>query len=72
MRKVSIEKRYEDRDEVVGHLLVELSTADMSKPTLSRIDHLVIARVRQRNRGLPTDFYFFQGGSNCSIAESCH
>ena len=50
MRKVSIEKRYEDRDEVVGHLLVELSTADMSKPTLSRIDHLVIARVRQRNR----------------------
>ena len=72
MRKVSVEKRIEDRDEVVGRLLVELSTADMSKPTLSRIDHLVIARVRQRNRGLPTDFYFFQGGSNCSIAESCH
>ena len=72
MRKVSLEIRVEDRDEVVGRLLVELSTADMSKPTLSRIDHLVIARVRQRNRGLPTDFYFFQGGSNCSIAESCH
>ena len=72
MRKVSVVKRYEDRDEVVGRLLVELSTADMSKPTLSRIDHLVIARVLQRNRGLPTDFYFFQGGSNCSIAESCH
>ena len=72
MRKVSLEIRIEDRDEVVGRLLVELSTADMSKPTLFRIDHLVIARVRQRNRGLPTDFYFFQGGSNCSIAESCH
>ena len=58
---VFVHKDKVDRDDdVQGSALVELSTADMSNPTLARIDCFVIARCPQRNRGWPTDFYFLQ------------
>ena len=55
--------KVDEEDDEQGATLVELSTADMSNPTLARIDCFVIARCPQRNCGSPTDFYFLHENS---------
>ena len=52
--------------------LVELSTADMSNPTLARIDCFVIARCPKEIAVGQQTFTFFKSPQNCRIGESSH